>query len=56
MKQELKQKGLDSLAIEQALEDLGVDRFELAEELRTKKFGGEMLEDTKEKAKQARYL
>lgn len=56
IKQELKQKGLDSLAIEQALEDLDVDWFELAEELRTKKFGDELPEDAKEKAKQIRYL
>ncbi|WP_425439651.1 hypothetical protein [Photobacterium proteolyticum] len=33
-----------------------MDWFELEEELRSKKFGDEMPEDTKEKAKQARYL
>ncbi|MUK51546.1 regulatory protein RecX [Aliivibrio fischeri] len=56
IKQELKQKELDSLLIEQALEDLDVDWFELAEELRTKKFGDELPKDTKEKTKQIRYL
>ena len=56
IKQELKQKELDSLLIEQALEDLDVDWFELAEELRTKKFGYELPKDTEEKTKQVRYL
>ena len=56
IKQELKQKELDSLLIEQALEDLDVDWFELAEELRTKKFGNTLPNDAKEKAKQVRYL
>jgi regulatory protein len=56
IKQELKQKELDSLLIEQALEDLDVDWFELAEELRAKKFGDESPKDVKEKAKQIRYL
>lgn len=56
IKQELRQKGLDLLAIEQALEDLDVDWFELAEELRIKKFGDELPTDPKEKAKQIRYL
>ncbi|GLR76752.1 regulatory protein RecX [Aliivibrio sifiae] len=56
IKQELKQKELDSLLIEQALEDLDVDWFELAEELRVKKFGNELPKDEKEKAKQIRYL
>lgn len=56
IKQDLRQKGLDLLAIEQALEDLDVDWFELAEELRIKKFGDELPTDPKEKAKQIRYL
>ena len=56
IKQELRQKGLELLAIEQALEDLDVDWFELSEELRIKKFGDELPTDPKEKAKQIRYL
>lgn len=56
IKQELRQKGLELLAIEQALEDLDVDWLELAEELRIKKFGDELPTDPKEKAKQIRYL
>ena len=56
IKQELRQKGLELLAIEQALEDLDVDWFELADELRIKKFGDELPTDPKEKAKQIRYL
>ncbi|MEZ8170204.1 regulatory protein RecX [Vibrio tasmaniensis 1F-187] len=56
IKQELRQKGLELLAIEQALEDLDVDWFELAKELRIKKFGDELPTDPKEKAKQIRYL
>ncbi|PMM38129.1 regulatory protein RecX [Vibrio lentus] len=56
IKQELRQKGLELLAIEQALEDLDVDWFELAEELRIKKFSDELPTDPKDKAKQIRYL
>lgn len=56
IKQELRQKGLELLAIEQALEYLDVDWFELSEELRIKKFGDELPTDPKEKAKQIRYL
>ncbi|WP_299142855.1 regulatory protein RecX [uncultured Vibrio sp.] len=56
IKQELRQKELELLAIEQALEDLDVDWFELAEELRIKKFGDELPTEPKEKAKQIRYL
>ena len=56
IKQELRQKSLDPLAIEQALEELDVDWFELASELKTKKFGDDIPEDPKEKAKQIRYL
>ena len=56
VKQEVRLKGLELLAIEQALEDLDVDWFELAEELRIKKFGDELPKDPKEKAKQIRYL
>jgi len=56
IKQELRHKELELLAIEQAFEDLDVDWFELAEELRIKKFGDELPTDPKEKAKQIRYL
>ncbi|MDD9158105.1 RecX family transcriptional regulator [Aliivibrio sp. S4TY2] len=35
---------------------MDVDWLELAEELRTKKFGYELPKDTKEKTKQVRYL
>lgn len=56
IKQELKQKGLDPQTIEQGLEDLDVDWFKTAEELRSKKFGDEQPVDAKEKSKQIRYL
>ena len=56
IKQELRLKGLASDLIEQALEDIDVDWFELASGLKSKKFGDNPPEDAKDKAKQIRYL
>ena len=56
IKQELRQKGLDSLLIEQALEDLDVDWFEICLQAKEKKFSDSLPDDAKEKAKMIRYL
>ena len=56
IKQELRKKRLDVLLIEQALEDLDVDWFELCQTAKEKKFGGDVPTDAKEKAKVIRYL
>ncbi|MGD6739386.1 regulatory protein RecX (plasmid) [Photobacterium leiognathi subsp. mandapamensis] len=56
IKQELRQKGLDSLIIEQALEDIDVDWFELCLKAKEKKFGDRLAADHAEKAKMVRYL
>ncbi|WP_299144304.1 regulatory protein RecX [uncultured Vibrio sp.] len=56
IKQELRQKGLDSLLVEQAIEDLDVDWFELCLKVKEKKFADDAPQDAKEKAKVVRYL
>ena len=56
IKQELRQKGLDPLLIEQALEDKDVDWFEVCQQAKEKKFGETLPQDSKEKAKMVRYL
>ncbi|EAR53342.1 Regulatory protein recX (oraA protein) [Photobacterium sp. SKA34] len=56
IKQELRQKGLDSLVIDQALEDTDVDWFELCLKAKEKKFGDSLAADHTEKAKMVRYL
>lgn len=56
IKQELRKKGVDTLLIEQALEDLDVDWFELCLEAKQKKFGLTKPKDTNEKSKMIRYL
>lgn len=56
IKQELRQKGFTATLIEQQFEQLDVDWFELATDVRCKKFGDEIPRDFKEKSKQVRYL
>ncbi|GAD28560.1 regulatory protein recX [Photobacterium leiognathi lrivu.4.1] len=56
IKQELRQKGLDSLVIDQALEDTDIDWFELCLKAKEKKFGDSLAADHTEKAKMVRYL
>jgi len=56
IKQELRQKGLDTLLIEQAIEDLDVDWFEICQQAKEKKFSDSLPVDAKEKAKMIRYL
>ena len=56
IKQELRQKGLDTLLIEQAIEDLDVDWFDICQQAKEKKFSDNLPSDSKEKAKMVRYL
>lgn len=54
--QELGQKGIKSELAKQAIADADVDWFELAKQLKERRFGEEIETDYKEKAKQFRYL
>ena len=56
IKQELKQKGIMDEQANQAIQDSGADWFELAKELKERKFGESKYKDFKEKGKQIRYL
>ncbi|KFA99675.1 regulatory protein RecX [Vibrio sp. ER1A] len=56
IKQELRQKGLDASLVEQAIEELDVDWFELCQKVKEKKFADDVPQDAKEKAKIIRYL
>ncbi|SBS37945.1 Regulatory protein RecX [Marinomonas spartinae] len=56
IKQELKQKGIKDDVISQVFEESDADWFELARELKQRKFGEEVTKDFKERAKQTRYL
>ncbi|WP_417560695.1 recombination regulator RecX [Marinomonas sp.] len=56
IQQELIQKGINSELAKTALSEANVDWFELAKQLKERKFGEEMSTDFKEKAKQSRYL
>ncbi len=53
---ELGQKGIPDGVVEAAIEDAPVDWYELAAEVREKKFGAAQPEDFKEKARQMRFL
>lgn len=54
--QELNQKGIHSELAKQALEHAEADWFELAKQLKNRKFGEQIPKDFKEKAKQMRHL
>lgn len=56
IKQSLRQKGFSAELIDMAFETVEIDWFELAAEVRVKKFGEEIPTDFKLKAKQIRYL
>ncbi|PKM22169.1 MAG: hypothetical protein CVV10_05680, partial [Gammaproteobacteria bacterium HGW-Gammaproteobacteria-14] len=56
LRQDMKQRGLASPLIEQALLELDVDWFEQARGLRERRFGLKAVVDQKEKARQLRYL
>ncbi len=56
IKQELKQRGIDSSLIEQCMESKSIDWMGLAEEVRLKKYGETIPNDYQNKAKQSRFL
>ena len=53
---DLAQRGLSDATIDVALEDAGADWYQLAREIRRKKFGSARPADFKEKARQMRFL
>ena len=56
IQQELIQKGINSELEKTAITGANADWFELAKQLKERKFGEEISTDFKEKAKQSRYL
>jgi len=56
IRQELKERGIRSAAIDDALEEATADWFALAAEIRVKKFGPDVPGEFKEKARQMRFL
>ena len=56
IREELRERGLRAAAIDQALEDAEQDWFELAREVRVRKFGADLPVDFPEKARQMRFL
>ena len=56
IKQELRQKGLDPLVIEQAIENTDVDWVDLCLQAKEKKFGDKLPKNQSDKAKMIRYL
>jgi len=53
---ELRQKGIEASLIQQTLNELNIDWYDLASEQRVKKFGELIPQDYKEKARQMRFL
>lgn len=56
IRQELRQKGVESDLLEESMSAADVDWAEVASEVRLKKFGAAAPEDFKEKARQLRFL
>lgn len=56
LRQDMKQRGLTSSLVDQALAGLEVDWFEQARSLRERRFGLKPVVDQKEKARQLRFL
>ncbi len=56
IRQELRERGLRSAVVDDALDQTAADWFELALAIRVKKFGHERPGDFKEKARQMRFL
>ncbi|MGO2513378.1 regulatory protein RecX [Marinomonas polaris] len=56
IQQELIQKGINSELAKTTLSEANADWFELAKQLKERRFGEEISTDFKEKAKQSRYL
>ncbi len=54
--QELRQRGIDSVLIEQYLDSDSIDWLSLTEEVRIKKYGENLPDDYQNKAKQSRFL
>ncbi|NVK73400.1 MAG: regulatory protein RecX [Oceanospirillaceae bacterium] len=54
--QELTQKGISSSLAKEAIANEDADWFELARQLKERRFGEDATKDFKEKAKQSRYL
>jgi len=53
---DLGERGIAVVLVDEVLGETGQDWYELAREVRTKKFGGERPVDFKEKARQMRFL
>ncbi len=56
LNQELKERGVDDVTIENSLENLEIDWTERLTEVRKKKFGETIPKDYKEQAKESRFL
>ncbi len=56
IQQELMQRGVESDIIADTLNDAEIDWFNLADEVRSKRFGEQRPNDFKERAKQQRFL
>jgi regulatory protein len=56
IQQELIQKGINSKLAKTAISEADADWFELAKQLKERRFGEKISTDFKEKAKQSRYL
>jgi regulatory protein len=54
--QEMRQRGVDSILIEQYLEDESINWLTMLERIREKKYGEKLPEDYQNKAKQSRFL
>lgn len=54
--QELIQKGVNNTLAKEAVDNAEVDWFELAKQLKERRFGEETTKDFREKSKQSRYL
>lgn len=53
---ELRMKGIDDETVKQVFQHTDIDWYELARELKSRKFGDTVAKDFKEKSKQTRYL
>lgn len=56
IRQELGERGVSQALIDEVLDAVAEDWFELAKEIRAKKFGGDLPRDFTEKARQMRFL
>ncbi|MFO6422769.1 regulatory protein RecX [Motilimonas sp. KMU-193] len=53
---ELKQKGISAEQIQQALDELALDWYQIAQQCYQKKYGDKQIDDYKERQKRQRYL